>query len=70
MQISKETASNMHTSVLRIESISMTSLRFAEEFFFPFRIKRFGAYIWKLSAESQTRGHPQCRVFGCGPGPR
>jgi hypothetical protein len=35
-----------------IESISMTSLRFAEKFFFPFRIKRFGAYIWNLSAES------------------
>ena len=25
---------------------------FCKEVFFPFRIKHFGAYIWKLSAES------------------
>jgi len=36
----------------RIESISMSSLRFAKKFFLPYRIKHFGAYIWKLSAES------------------
>jgi len=46
----------------------VTSLRFAEKFFFPFRIKHFCAHIWKLTADS-ARPSPVAHI-GCGPGPR
>jgi hypothetical protein len=36
----------------RVESISMTSLRFAKKFCFPFSTKHFCVHVRKLRAES------------------
>jgi hypothetical protein len=48
----KQTARAVFLPAEWIDSISITSLRFAKKFCFPFRIKRFYSYIWKLKAES------------------